>query len=115
MKALLFISLLCACSCTYMDKTRVIAAGGRGAYSGREFSGTWDNVENMNNALATAGLLGGAYIQAGVSKAKEITSQKANANATKRVINKDNLDAATEQLGITTSGGIENAKILKQP
>lgn len=62
-------------SCTYTDKNRNIAFGGKGAARGTGYAVAWDNIENMNNALIAGTVLGGGLISAGVSKAEEVTKR----------------------------------------
>lgn len=86
-------------SCTYTDKDRNIAFGGRGAARGTGYAVAWDNVENMNNALIAGTVLGGGLISAGVSKAEEVTKRAADVNRSTEVINASNNAVKTAEIG----------------
>lgn len=97
MKALLLIPLLFS-SCTYADKDRAIAMGGRGVYKGSSFGLVWDNEGSFRDAALLAGVAVGAWQSVAASKASEATARAVSNNATKEAIAKS-ADATKVELG----------------
>lgn len=102
--------MLALCSCTVSNKDWNVAFGGKGAYSGRDFSVTWDNEDSFRTGAAIAGLAVGAYQAVAVQKSADALNATQHTNVTKQAINANN-NATAVELGAQKTG-LETTKIL---
>jgi hypothetical protein len=101
MKALLLPPLLLSLlltSCTVSNKDWNVALGGKGAYSGRDFSVTWDNEKSFSDGAIIAGLAVGAAQAVAAQRSADSLAKTVNSNATKQAISASK-DATAVQLG----------------
>jgi hypothetical protein len=110
MRALLLLPLLLA-SCTVSNAKWNVALGGKGAYAGRDFSVTWDNVKSFRDAAVLATAAVGAWANVASDKAAEATTRTVDSNRSAEAINASN-NATSVQLG-EQAAGIEHAKLAK--
>lgn len=83
-------------SCVVANKNMVASLGGKGAFKSATFGLVWDHEQSFRDGTVAATALAGAYFSSVVSKAKEVTAQSANANATQQAINASNNATAVE-------------------
>lgn len=98
-------------SCTLSNKDWNVALGGKGAYSGRDFSVTWDNEKSFGDAALAGTAIAGLYYGAANLAEEEATTRAVNSNATKEAINANNNATKLGSEGI--KAGVDSEAIQK--